>query len=186
MRVTDYALEITEEVGRSVSALSPENCECFVEMIRAARRVFPAGAGRSGFVVRTFAMRLMHLGFDVFVVGETTTPAITKNDLLIIGSGSGETAGLQTMIRKAKSIGADTALVTIHPNSSIGKHADLIIQIPATTPKSPRKCKTSSIPPKGSLFEQSMFVFFEAAVLRLVEALGMEIEAVFQRHANLE
>lgn len=43
--------------------------------LNAARHVVVAGEGRSGFMAKAFAMRLMHLGVPVHVVGETTTPA---------------------------------------------------------------------------------------------------------------
>lgn len=60
--------------------------------LNAARHVVVAGEGRSGFMAKAFAMRLMHLGVPVHVVGETTTPALGSADLLVAVSGSGTTA----------------------------------------------------------------------------------------------
>ena len=65
-----------------------------------ARTVFVAGSGRSGLAMRSFAMRLIHLGLSAHVVGETTTPRITDRDLLLIGSGSGSTPGLGRSLRE--------------------------------------------------------------------------------------
>jgi 6-phospho-3-hexuloisomerase len=45
-------------------------------------------------MVKAFAMCLMQMGIDAYVVGETVTPNLEKEDLLIIGSGSGETKSL--------------------------------------------------------------------------------------------
>ena len=39
-------------------------------------------------------MRLMHLGLEVYVVGEVTTPAIATHDLFVTASGPGATAGI--------------------------------------------------------------------------------------------
>ncbi len=41
-------------------------------------------------------MRMMHMGIDAYVIGETVTPNFEKDDILIIESGSGETKGLDT------------------------------------------------------------------------------------------
>ena len=48
-----------------------------------AKRIFVAGAGRSGLISKFFAMRLMHAGFEVFVVGEIVTPSICEGDLFL-------------------------------------------------------------------------------------------------------
>ena len=46
-------------------------------LIMNAKRIFVGGAGRSGFAARGFSNRLMHLGFQVYFVGEPTTPSST-------------------------------------------------------------------------------------------------------------
>ena len=56
-----------------------------------ANRIFVYGAGRSGLVAKAFAIRLVHLGLQTFVIGETITGPVQKGDLVIIISGSGET-----------------------------------------------------------------------------------------------
>lgn len=58
-------------------------------------------------------MRMMHMGIDAYVVGETVTANLEKGDLLIIGSGSGETKTLVSIAEKAKSLGGTVAAVTI-------------------------------------------------------------------------
>ena len=54
-------------------------------------------------------MRLMHLGFNVYVVGETVTPAVETDDLLIVISGSGETKSINEMSALAKAKGTRLA-----------------------------------------------------------------------------
>jgi len=158
------------------------------ERISTASRIYAAGAGRTGFVMRAFAMRLMHLGLEVHVVGEVTTPAIEGDDLLIIGSGSGETPSLVAMARRAREIGAGLALLTTRPASSIGQLAQVLLPLDAPTPKAarPEAGARSSIQPMGSLFEQALFILLDAVVLRLARERGASFEEMFGRHANLE
>ena len=97
---------ILQELTENEKRVSQAEMEKFADAILKADRIFVAGAGRSGFVARAFANRLMHMGLTVFFVGEPTTPAIKAGDLLVIGSGSGETGSLVVMAQKAKKIGA--------------------------------------------------------------------------------
>ena len=103
--------EILEELTENAKHISSSSLEKFADEIIKARHIFVAGAGRSGFVARGFANRLMHLGLEVFFVGEPTTPAIEVKDLLIISSGSGETDSLVVMANKAREAGASVVTV---------------------------------------------------------------------------
>ncbi|MDD4570327.1 MAG: SIS domain-containing protein, partial [Tepidanaerobacteraceae bacterium] len=94
MNTQEYAVKIVEELKNTLEKVNPIKSNVLAEKIINANKIFVAGQGRSGFAVKSFAMRLMHIGYDVYVVGETVTPNIEKGDLLIIGSGSGETATL--------------------------------------------------------------------------------------------
>lgn len=177
---------ILEELSRNARAVSPEALENFTDLAAASKRVFVAGAGRSGFVARAFANRLMHLGLTAYFVGETTTPAIGAGDLLVIGSGSGETGSLVTMARRAKAAGAKLATLTIHPEASIGGMADAIVAVPGATPKSDLPDAAASIQPMGSAFEQLCLLVYDAAVMILMDKLGRTSEEMFRLHANLE
>lgn len=120
MQTIQYVSEIIEELNRTADLLANEEAEKLVDAILELKKIFVAGAGRSGFMVKSFAMRMMHMGLDAYVVGETVTPNLEKGDLLIIGSGSGETKSLVSMAEKAKGLRATVALVTIFPDSTIG------------------------------------------------------------------
>ena len=112
-----------------------------------AKRIFVGGAGRSGFAARGFSNRLMHLGFQVYFVGEPTTPSIQEGDLLIVGSGSGNTASLVSNAKTAKAQGAKVATVTMFPENKIGSMADAAIRIPGVTEKvQAREKAASSLP----------------------------------------
>jgi 6-phospho-3-hexuloisomerase len=186
MNTTEYAVAITEELEHTVSQIDAKKGEQLADAILSAKRIFVAGAGRSGFMIKAFAMRLMHMGFVSYVVGETVTPNIESGDILIIGSGSGETDSLVSMAQNSKKIGSALALVSIFPESAIGKLADVVITIPAPTPKVKTDTGFKSIQPMGSLFEQSLLLTLDAVFLRLMEKQGKDSEAMFSRHANLE
>jgi 6-phospho-3-hexuloisomerase len=184
MNTAEYSAAIVQELSVALSRIDPAGGEKLADAILEARQIFTAGAGRSGFMVRAFAMRLMHMGFVSHVVGETVTPNIEAGDLLIIGSGSGETASLTAMAAKAKSLGAFVALITIFPGSTIGGMADVVIAVPAPTPKA--KSAARSLQPLGSLFEQSLLLVLDAVILRLMEKQGQDSAAMYGKHANLE
>jgi len=178
---------VIEELDACLKRVAPESLRDAVLMVNDAERIFLAGAGRSGLGIRGFAMRLMHLGKNAYVVGETSTPAISNTDLLVIGSGSGRTGSLLTMAQKAKGIGAKILLLTIDPNSPIGQLADYIVEIPASSPKVIGGATTGhSNQPMGSLFEQSLFVLLDCLILLLMKKENQTAEQMFSRHANLE
>jgi len=186
VHVAEYAFAIQREIEQALTQLRYESCDRLTDMIMRAKRIFLAGMGRSALVIRTFAMRLMQMGFTVHVIGETTTPAIERGDILVIGSGSGETQSLVAMARKAKALNAEIALVSTQPRSSIGKTADLNVQIQAAALKSSPTFKPASVQPRGSLFEQTMFILFESIILRIAELKGLDTEQMLSKHANLE
>ncbi|MDL2252451.1 6-phospho-3-hexuloisomerase [Ruminococcaceae bacterium OttesenSCG-928-I18] len=186
MSVKAYCETILKELQAILSKVEEHEAEGLAEAMLDAKRIFLAGAGRSGFAVRAFAMRLMHMGFSVYVVGETVTPAIRQGDLLFVGSGSGSTGSLVMMAEKAKDIGAKIALVTIQPDSPIGRLADEVVRIPAPSPKVKEDTGFSSIQPMGSLFEQAQLLFYDAVILELMQKSGKTSDVMFGLHANLE
>ena len=185
MNACEYSLQIAEELKKTLSGVDAASVEAMIARIVKAKRVFVAAAGRSALAIKAFAMRLMHLGLQVYVMGEIVTPAIKEGDLLLIGSGSGETGSLVTAAKRAKAFGAELALITIFPESSIGSIADEVVCISAPTSKA--DTGFVSIQPGGSCFEQSMLLLLDACVIRVAEALQLNAEENLKlRHANLE
>jgi len=182
-------LAVVGELGDVLQAVDDDALRGLEERLTLARRVFVAGAGRSGLMMRAFAMRLMHVGLRVHVIGEVTTPPIEAGDLLVIGSGSGETASLCSMAQRARHLGAGLALVTIATSSTIGRLADTVIRLDAPSPKViPASGATTrtSIQPMGSLFEQALLLLLDTVVLRLAAARGTSPDEMLTRHANVE
>jgi 6-phospho-3-hexuloisomerase len=185
MKTTQYLEEILEELDDSQALIVDEQAEKLVNAIVASTKIFVAGAGRSGLMGKSFAMRLMHLGLSAFVIGETITPSFGQEDILIIGSGSGETKSLVSMAEKGKTIGGKLAVITLNPESSIGKLAHITIQLPGS-PKDQTGDNPVTIQPMGSLFEQTLLLFYDAIILRIMEKKGLDTTKMYGKHANLE
>lgn len=185
MQTTQYMEEILKELQRTAELISDKEADQLVMNILEAKKILVAGAGRSGFMAKSFAMRMMHVGLDPYVVGETVTPNLEKDDIFIVGSGSGETKSLVSMVEKAKDIGATVAAVTVFPGSTIGKLADIMIEVPAQA-KHGEDTGNKSIQPMGSLFEQSLLLFYDSVILRVMKKKGLNSETMYGRHANLE
>ena len=186
MNNIEYANVVLDELTHTLTSIDETCANTFVKLIMNAQEVYCAGAGRSGFQVKGFAMRLMHMGVQSFVVGETCTPNIKDNGLLVICSGSGETKSLVNHAQKAKEMGAKIALITINPQSSIASMADVVIEISAPSPKSAKEGDIKSIQPMGSLFEQSEGIFMDIAIMMLMDKKGLDSDTMFGRHANME
>ena len=185
MQTTQYLAEVVEELNRTVDLISDEEAEQLVNKILESKKIFVAGAGRSGFMGKSFVMRMMHMGIDAYVIGETVTANFEKDDLLIIGSGSGETKTLISIAEKAKSIGGTVAALTIFPESTIGKLANITVKLPGA-PKDQSESDYKTIQPMGSLFEQTMLLFYDAVILRFMEKKGLDTNKMYGKHANLE
>ena len=145
-------------------------------------RVFIAAAGRSKMVANMFAMRLMHCGLNVQVVGETTTTQITRFDILLLVSGSGETKQLISFAEKAKPIRSDVLLVTASPTSTLSNIADDTFQIGPSS----RVLSADKNLPLGSRFELATMIFFETVILNFMEQLKLTEDNLRNCHTNLE
>lgn len=155
-----------------------------IPFIQNADRIFIVGAGRTGLALKAAAMRLMHLGFTVFVAGETTTPAIRNNDLLIAGSGSGTTGTIVKAAEKAVAVGAKVITISTSVTSPLAKLSDHVAILPAAQKQD--HGATISRQYAGSLFEQSVLLLTDAIIQTLWQMDGTPAEELWQRHANLE
>ncbi len=185
MKLQERMRMILGEIDGVVSQIDEEAVRSLVDGICKARRVFVFGQGRSGYVTRVFAVRLMHLGIDVHVVGDATTPPISSADLCLVNSGTGGTRFGHHVVVEAREAGARTATITAHPEARIGRFADIVVTVPAPTRgEKPGVVGSRQLP--GSLFEQAMFVLLDAIVLFLMERFGQSTEHLLARHANIE
>lgn len=185
-KLTEALDQMLRELGGVFAKLSPDLAGTLIKEIDAAPRIFGCATGRSGFILKGFLMRLMHLGLQVYVVGETVTPRLAPGDLLLVISGSGETPQPREVLRRANSVGARTLAITACPESAIGREAQVVLHLPGTTKLALAQEPASSQCP-GSLFEQAAFLFLEAVVLILYQKrLGQNKSAMLSRHADVE
>jgi 6-phospho-3-hexuloisomerase len=157
----------------------------FVQTLRGARAVFFSGQGRAGYVLRSFCMRLMHLGYQVYFCGDTNTPAIAREDLLVVLSGSGETSWTIEAVKSAKKYRARTYGILGNLDSTLGRLVDWSLNLPGTT-KLVREGEPPSLQMAGSLFEQAAFFLLEAVVLGLSQEKEGEMGDLLSRHAVIE
>ncbi|MGD2028988.1 MAG: SIS domain-containing protein [Desulfobacterales bacterium] len=176
---------VLEENRPLVQRLSDKAAQNFLQKILDAKSIFFSAQGRAGFILRCFCMRLMHLGFSVYFCGETITPAITPDDLLIVLSGSGETPSTLESVRSAKKYHAKTCGILGNMESRIASMVDMSLHIPGTT-KLCREGEPHSLQMAGSLFEQTAFLFLEAIVLDIYQKRKKDVGSVSSRHTVIE
>jgi len=190
--------EILEGAQKAIDELDMELVEKFIQMILESKekKIFVVGVGRSGFVGRAFALRLMNLGFNVYFLGETITPAAGKGDLVIAISGSGTTKLALTASSTAKEIGTKVTAITSYPQSPLGDIADLIVPMGGRTklgwPKEEDYLarqllgERETLSPLGSIFENNCMVFLDSLVVELMHRLGKTEEEMRKLHATIE
>ena len=197
MSVKEVARTLLRHVEEEIDAIEDVQVREMIREILNAERIYVFGAGRSGLVAKAFAMRLMHMGFDVYVVGETITPAMKKEDILIAISGSGKTTSVINAAKAAKEkVGARVVAITSHPGSPLGEVADIIVKVGGRLKEKNGEREfltdqltgrhTVPIAPLGTLFEVTTMVFLDGVVVELMRLLGKEEEELRKRHANIE
>jgi len=185
-RVEDSLSRIVGELVSVVDRLvaDPGDLDRVLDVLTRADRVFVLGAGRSGLALRMTAMRLMHLGLDVHVVGETTTPAIRAGDALLAASGSGTTTGIVRAAETTVAVGARIAAITTVRDSPLARAADALVVVPAATKLD--RSGTASAQYAGGLFEQAVMLVGDAIFDALWHRSGLDGDDLWPRHANLE
>jgi 6-phospho-3-hexuloisomerase len=179
------AIRALGDLAKVFERLEPGAEDALVEAIAKAKRVAIYGAGREGLQMDGFAMRLFHMGRDVHLVGDMTTPPVGPGDLLIVSAGPGASNIGEALIRVAREAGAKIAVVTAQTNGRTPSLADVVFYIPAQTMADDQGGSVSVLP-MGSLFETAQMVLFEMIILKLRAKLGETAETMRARHTNLE
>lgn len=176
----NYLMPIVEEVKEVLAQIDPKEVEAVANLIQKDSRVFVDGEGRSGFVGKCFAMRLMHLGFEVYVMGESTTPSFQKDDVLLCVSGSGNTGSVLLNAKKAKKTDGKVITVTNNRDSSLGNLSDQVIELHATVRGDTEN--RQSIQLLGSLFDQSVHLLLDGICLMVSKRDAISNEEATQKH----
>ena len=191
-------VSISKFLNYSLTELSLEEVEKFINRLVSIyydfRKILVLGAGRSGLVGRAFAMRLSHLGYNVYVFGETINPPLNPGDMLIAISGSGRTKLVVTAAEVAKNLGAVVVSITSYPDSPLGRLSDIVVRVPGRTKISGEDDYNvrqlmgiyEPLAPLGTLFEIAALVMLDAVIAELMSRLGKTEEDLRSRHANIE
>lgn len=185
MKFQELKEDIFKEIRFVLNKIDENEVEGFIDHILKANRLFFIGVGRVMLMLQAFAKRLKHLGLDSYVVGETTVPGIQEGDLLVAGSGSGETLTTVNVARLAKKHQAKVALITSSPRSTLKELSDVSVRIPAPT-KVHLPEEISSKQPMTNLFEQSLLIFCDCVSMIIQDKLNVSEEELWKVHANLE
>ena len=153
-------------------------------------KILGYSAGRMGFGLKAFMMRLNHLGIPAYWFGDNYIPPMNENDIFICCSNSGETKSVLNIMEifKNKSHGKTVSFVG-NECSSMGKSADLCIKFKTCNGglnSADDPSKINSIQPMTTLTEQSMFILFDIIVLMLIEKLNINLNDTKQFHSNVE
>lgn len=179
------SLMIAEECQKALQKIDEEQSQQLVEAILNADEVFFIGVGRVMLSLQAICKRFAHFGIKAHCVGEITEPAITDKDLLIVGSGSGETLFPVAIAQKAKKIGAKVAWIGSNQESTIAKLADYKVRIPVQS-KLNKSDELHSQQPMTSLFEQTLLLYGDSLAMEIMERKGLQFENLWKYHANLE
>jgi len=190
--------EISEFALRAADAIDLGEVDKMVEVLinvyRTKRKALVMGAGRSGLVGKAFAMRLLHLGFNSYVLGETIVPSVSSGDVAIAISGSGRTGLIVEAADAAKKVGTYVIAITTYPESPLGKIADLVVRIPGRSKISKMDDYFARqilglhepLAPLGTLFEDTAMLFLDGVIYYLMIKLNVTEEEMRSRHANVE
>ncbi len=182
----DACAGVLDELKRTLDSIDSDSVERLAQAILEADQVFFVGVGRVLLSLQSVCKRLAHLGIRAHYVGEITEPAITRNDLLIVGSGSGASLFPLGIAKKARAA-VDCKIVHIgsNPNSEMKDIADFMVRIPVRT-KFYLEDEIDSCQIMTSLFEQSVLLLGDILAKIIVEQRQLDMKALWQYHANLE
>jgi 6-phospho-3-hexuloisomerase len=186
---------IVENLNEVIDRLDIEAIKAMLQKTMDSDRIFVMGAGRSGLVAKAFAMRLMHLGFIVYVVGETTTPAVRPQDVVIAISGSGETRSIADLGKIVKDVGSTLITVTSKRESTLGRISDIAMVLPSKSKndhdaggslEKNMRGEYVNLPPLGTSFEITSLVFLDSIIAQLIILTGASEAELKSRHTNIE
>ncbi len=192
------AEEILSGAKKAIDEMDESQVENMIKLLMDAKdkKIFVVGMGRSGFVGRAFALRLMNLGFNVYFLGETITPAAGKDDLVIAISGTGMTKLVVSAASAAKDIGARVVAITSYVESQLGQMADQLVLVKGRTKMGwPREedylarqilGEREPISPLGSVFENNCMVFLDGLIVELMYRMKKDENDLRSRHATIE
>ncbi len=200
MKYKSLSKIIISEISETLLSIPESQTENLINQIINSKRIFLIAIGRVNLSLQCFGKRLSHLGFKVELVGSLTEKPATKNDLLIVASGSGESVIPLNIAKKAKKIGCKVLHITSAKKSSIRKLADHVVEIKSPTKleryRSKKNEKESlsdsvsktkqSIQPMSTIFDQVLHLYGDLVSIQIINKMKINKINLWKYHANLE
>jgi len=187
-RFFNTMLELASQVKINAETINTNDILKIIDLIlqiyNNKKRIFVYGAGRSGFIGRSFAQRLMHLGIKSCFVSDAVTHQYTNEDILILVSGSGETTSTVAIAKKAKEIGGKIISFSNNTRNTISKLSNYVIEIKGKSKDVVLDRKT--LAPYTSLFDISTFAVLDSIGGILMKKLRLTEQDIDKRHASIE
>lgn len=181
----DISATVVAELGEVFRRVPLDNIDAALDALEKHQRIFVLGIGREGLGSKAFAMRLTHFGKTVHWGWDDTTPAVTADDLFIMPSGPANIPHLHYIAEQVKKTGATLLVATAMPEGPTAQLADIVLTIPARTYGADGDV-VDTVQPMGSLFEQSLWIFWDVLYLMLVRRTDAQFEDLVARHRNFE
>ena len=147
--------------------------------LRKRKNVIGIGAGRMGYSLQAFIMRLNHMGFDAYMIGDTGVPKCDENSLVLINSSSGKTPSVRLFAAQAHDAGAYIVLFTTDPESKVFTMTDIAHTVF-------RYPKDDSGQVMKTLYEQFTYLMFDTIAHDLMEMMEISYEFLENNHSILE
>ena len=127
-------------------------------------------------------MRMMHIGYTSYMMGETICPSMHEGDVLVAISGSGKTKHTVEDAEAAKKLGVKVIAVTSKPASPLADVADAVIVVPGRV----KGEAGGSVQLLSSLFDQSVHIALDALCLMISRRDEVSDADANANHANVE
>jgi 6-phospho-3-hexuloisomerase len=121
-------------------------------------------------------MRLSHIGFEAYMIGDTTLPRVGHGDLVLVNSSSGNTPSILLYTEQAKQAGATIISLSANNESKIASLADRTICY--TVEEDFQLMKTS--------YEQFSFLFWDFVAQKIIVSGNLNVEKIEYNHSILE
>ncbi len=115
-----------------VDKLGPDFAEAVKTILKAEGRVIVTGIGKSGIIGRKIVATLNSTGTPALFLHPVEAMhgdlgMVTKKDVILAISNSGETGEITILIPSFKRLGAPLIAFTENPDSTLGRHSDIVI-----------------------------------------------------------
>ena len=133
IRTIDTEIDAISKLKNSVAL---ENLTSALDLMQnSTGRIIITGMGKSGHIGKKIAASLASTGTPSFFVhpaeaSHSDLGMITENDVVVAISNSGESKELVDIINYCKRFGIKIIAITKNPESSLGKAADIILELP--------------------------------------------------------